>query len=163
MGNEKRFRHLFQSNFTLNAKQQPTPLAIAMVPAFYDPARSDPVPTCGDQYTEGRICTHKDPGRCLVVQDGFQPMRDERAGINRPTRLLTQRHLPDGEGTNGSQPGLEYHEPNGRDVRIAEPRISYPFPGTPLAQQDKDQPKDYEHDEAEMHQQNGVSRKQVER
>lgn len=116
-------------------------------------ARPNPEPAGNDQCREGRIAYAKDPRRCPIIQNPFNPVRDESAGIGLVTGTQSQRHFHRCKRTDNTEPGLQDHHRYRRKMHDSEPRVPDPGPRPELTDKYKNETKHDESDKQHVQQQ----------
>ena len=105
--------------------------------------RAHPEPAGNDDQGESGIANGEYPCRRSKIQQGLQPMCDERAGIRDVASAFAESHLPGCQRTNESNPGLKCNNADRYQVCNSKPRISHPGPFTGFADQYQCQADDY--------------------
>ena len=66
----------------------------AVFRGFTKRPRTNPKPACNNGGGKNRITNREHPGRGLIIQNRFQPMRNERTRVHGRARAFSQCHFP---------------------------------------------------------------------
>mgnify|MGYP007034367109 CR=1 FL=1 len=103
-------------------------MSSALPLAHAERPRTNVIPADRNHGSEQRVAEHEDPGRRLVVQQSLKPVSDERSGVGRIARALSQSCLDRGQRTQHAKPGLQHNDSDCQEVSQPEPGVAYPRP-----------------------------------